>query len=58
MIRIRFPDAAIEQRGLGFLAGRFSFKMWSNGETFVPSAALAALAVERIPFSVVDSLPH
>jgi hypothetical protein len=55
MIRIRFPDSAIEQRALGFLAGRFSFKTWSNGETLVPSAALAALAVEGIPYSVAVS---
>jgi hypothetical protein len=53
MIRIRFPDTNTEQRGLGFLAGRFSFKSWSNGETLVPPAALASLAVEGIPYSVV-----
>jgi hypothetical protein len=52
MIRIRFPDAATECRALGFLAGRFSFKSWSNGETLVPSAALASLALKGIPFSV------
>jgi hypothetical protein len=52
MIRIRFPDAATECRALGFLAGRFSFKSWANGETLVPSAALASLALEGIPYSV------
>jgi hypothetical protein len=52
MIRIRFPDPGIERKALGFLAGRFSFKSWANGETLVPSAALAALALEGIPFSV------
>ena len=53
MIRIRFPDTATERRGLGFLAGRFSFKSWANGETLVPSTALSGLALEGIPFSVV-----
>jgi hypothetical protein len=51
MIRIRFPDMATEQRALGFLAGRFSFRSWANGETRVPSAALAALALAGIQFS-------
>jgi hypothetical protein len=53
MIRIRFPDVTTEQRALGFLAGRFSFRSWSNGETLVPSAALAALALAGIQFSTV-----
>jgi hypothetical protein len=53
MIQIRFPDTATEQRGLGFLAGRFSFRTRATGETLVPSAALSALALEGIPFSVV-----
>jgi hypothetical protein len=53
MIRIRFPDPATEQRALGFLAGRFSFKSWANGDTLVPSAALAALALTGIRFSAV-----
>lgn len=53
MTRIRFPDQAIERRALGFLAGRFSFKTWSSGETVVPEAALGALAHEGILFTVV-----
>jgi hypothetical protein len=55
MIRIRFPDTATEQRALGFLAGRFSFRSWDNGETLVPSAALAALAMAGIHFSTVGA---
>jgi hypothetical protein len=58
MIRIRFPDAAIEQRALGFLAGRFSIKTWDTGETLVPPAALASLALEGIPFSVVGKATY
>jgi hypothetical protein len=50
---IRIPDGATERRGLGFLAGRFSFKSWANGKTLVPSVALASLALKGIPFSVV-----
>jgi len=50
MIIIRFPDAAAKRRALGFLAGRFSFKSWATGEMMVPASALAALALESIPF--------
>jgi hypothetical protein len=52
MIIIRFTDPVIERRALGFLARRFPLKTWANGETMIPEAALAALAVEGIPFSV------
>jgi hypothetical protein len=52
MIRIRFPDAASERRALGYLAGRFSFKSWASGEMLVPEAALPALAVEGMRFTV------
>ena len=52
MIIIRFPDACAERRALGFLAGRFSFKSWANGETMVPELALASLAAEGISFFV------
>jgi hypothetical protein len=52
MIRIRFPDSASERRALGYLTGRFSYRSWANGETLVPEAALAAMAVEGIPFVV------
>jgi hypothetical protein len=52
MIIIRFPDAETERRGLGYLAGRFSFKSWATGETMVPERALSSLAAEGIRFSV------
>ena len=52
MIRIRFPDAASKHRALGYLAGRFSFKSFATGEMIVLPEALAALALEGIPFSV------
>ncbi|MGQ0636291.1 MAG: hypothetical protein ACT4QC_16880 [Planctomycetaceae bacterium] len=52
MIVIRFPDPTTERKGLGYLAGRFSFKSWANGDTLVPEAALAHLALEGISFIV------
>lgn len=53
MILIRFPDTRIERRALGYLAGRFPFKSWKGGETLVPEAALASLAVAGVTFTVV-----
>lgn len=53
MILIRFTDPQIERRALGYLAGRFPFKTWADGETLVPESALASLAVAGITFTVV-----
>ena len=53
MVLIRFSDTQSESRALGYLAGRFPFKSWSNGETLVAESALSHLAVEGIPFSVL-----
>jgi len=52
MICIRFPDAESEPRALGFLAGRVSFKSWSDGVTRVPNHALSSLTREGIAFLV------
>jgi hypothetical protein len=52
MIRIRFPNDVSERRGLGYLAGRFSFKSLATGVTFVPDSALSALAQQGIPYMV------
>jgi hypothetical protein len=52
MIVIRFPDESIKRRALGYLLGRFSFKSWATGEMAVPEAALPALALEGIRFTV------
>ena len=54
MIRIRFADQQAERRGLGYLAGRFSFKSCANADTVVPEAALAAMAREGISFTVQE----
>ena len=52
MVIIRFPDQDTEKRALGFLARRFSGKSYASGETIVPEAALAHLALEGIKFTV------
>ncbi|MDA1052324.1 MAG: hypothetical protein O3C40_17845 [Planctomycetota bacterium] len=52
MITVRFPDEPTERRALGFLTGRFSFTSIKTGETLIPEAALAALAVEGIVYTV------
>jgi hypothetical protein len=58
MIIVRFADAALERRALGFLAGRFSFKSWDTGETMVPEQALVALAAAGISFFVEGPATH
>lgn len=50
LIRIRFLDQDSKRRALGYLAGRFSFTSYASGEMLVVEPALAALAVEGIPF--------
>jgi hypothetical protein len=52
LIRIRFPDQESKRRGLGFLAGRFSFTSYTGGEVLVVESALTALAVEGLSFTV------
>lgn len=52
MILIRFDDPQMEKRALGWLAGRFSIKTWSNGETLVPAVALPHLAAAGFVFTV------
>jgi hypothetical protein len=58
MILIRFSDAQMEKRGLGYLAGRFSGTSWKSGETLVPEEALSHLAAAGIKFSVEGHLNY
>jgi hypothetical protein len=58
MTVIRFTDAEMEKRGLGYLAGRFSGKTWATGETLVPEEALPHLAAEGITFIVAGRMPY
>jgi hypothetical protein len=53
MVIIRFPDEQTEIKAFGYLAGRFSFKSWSSGETMVPEAALGHMAAEGLSFTVL-----
>lgn len=52
MVKLRFPDDASEQKAIGYLAGRFPFKLIPSGHTLVPEAAVASLAGQSISFTV------
>ena len=52
MVIIRFDDGEAEKRALGWLAGRFSFKTWANGDLMVHERVLHHLAHQSIPFKV------
>jgi len=56
MVIIRFDSPEAERRALGWLAGRFSFKTWANGELMLEETALPYLARECVPFKV-EGLP-
>ena len=52
MVIVRFDDAETERRALGWLAGRFSFKTWANGDLMLHEQALPYLAREGVTFKV------
>lgn len=52
MVIIRFDDRETEHRALGWLAGRFSFKTWTNGDLMLHEETLPYLAREGISFRV------
>ena len=52
MVILRFDTGDEERRALGWLAGRFSFKTWDNGDLMVHEAVLPYLAREGISFRV------
>jgi hypothetical protein len=52
MILVKLQDDESKRKALAFLAGRFSFKSWANGDLVVPDAALAYLAHEGVRFTV------
>lgn len=58
MIIIRFPDAATERKGLGYLAKRFPLTTWATGETAVSQVAIDALVAAGIPFSIQGSTTY
>ncbi len=58
MIRIKFPDEQTQNRAVGFLAGRFSAKLFRGGELLVPEVALEALAAENFNFTVLGKASY
>ena len=52
MVILRFDTDEEERRALGWLAGRFSFKTWDNGDLMVHEGVLPYLAREGISFRV------
>jgi hypothetical protein len=50
MVIIHFEDAEMEKRAMDFLAGRYSFKTWANGDLMLPAPALGELAAQGIAF--------
>ena len=58
MVIVRFENAEIEKRALGYLAGRFSFRTWSNGEFLLAEAVLPYLAREGLRFTLTGSAKY
>jgi hypothetical protein len=58
MVIIRFEDENAERRALAWLAGRFSFRTWANGDLMLHEQALSFLAREGIPFRVRGSATY
>jgi hypothetical protein len=52
MVIVRFDTGDEERRALSWLAGRFSFKTWANGDLMLHEAVLPYLAREGIAFKV------
>jgi hypothetical protein len=52
MVKLRFADDSSQRKAIGYLAGRFPFKLIPSGYTLVPEAAVASLAGQSISFSV------
>jgi hypothetical protein len=52
MIVIHFPDEASERAALGWLAGRFSFRIWLPRRMMLPAEAPPHLEREGIRFEV------
>jgi len=58
MVKLRFTDERMQRQAVGYLAGRFSFKLIPSGHTLVPEAALASLAAQNITFTVEGSATY
>ena len=58
MIIIKFPDRKTQNEALGFLASKFSGRLFRSGEVIVPEEALGALALENYSFTVIGRITH
>lgn len=58
MIVIKFPDTATQDEGVGFLAMHTSGRLLKTGEVIVADEALAMLANENIPFTVIGKATY
>ncbi len=58
MITITFPNREAEKRAVGYLLGRFSGRILKTGEHIVPEAALEALAMQGIQFTVLGKTTY
>jgi hypothetical protein len=54
MVIVQFDSVNQERRALGWLAGRFSFKTWANGNLMLHETVLPYLAREGIAFKVQE----
>jgi hypothetical protein len=52
MVIIQFENETNEDQAFEWLAGRFSFKTWENGDMLVHENALPHLAREGVRFKV------
>jgi len=52
MVVITFSNREIAKQAVGFLLGRFSGRLLKSGECLVPGAALEALALRNLEFTV------
>lgn len=52
MVIVTFKDKETERRALGFLLGRFSGRVFKNGEHSIPESALIALMRDGIDFKL------
>jgi hypothetical protein len=52
MVIVQFENEQNERQALGWLAGRFSFKTWDNGELMIHEEVLPYLAREGFLFKV------
>lgn len=58
MVVIKFPDTQTQDRAVGFLASRFSGRLFRSGEVIIPEAAMNALVHENFSFTVIGKATY